>query len=87
MGTISEIGLPIPILCKCPHGGKEPLDDSWIRHEKNYRSSCVCCEKFETDRYRRTKELNPAVADRDFNISVKMFLNKLVYTQKSKYDM
>ena len=46
-----------------------------------------CCEKFETDRYRRTKELNPAVADRDFNISVKMFLNKLVYTQKSRYEM
>ena len=64
MDTNSEISLPLPILFTCPHGGEDPMDSSLIRHEKNYPSSCVCCEKFETDSDLHTKELTKSIADK-----------------------
>jgi hypothetical protein len=64
LGANNEIVHPLRILFTCPHGGKVPLGNSLIRREKNYPSRCFCCEKFETDRDRRTKELTKSIADK-----------------------
>jgi len=62
--TNSEISLPLPILFTCPHGGEDTLDDSLIRHEENYPSSCLDCEKFEPDTDVHTRELTNSIADK-----------------------
>ncbi len=64
LGTNSEIGNLMPILFTCPHGGERSLDNSLRRRERNYPSSCLCCEKFETDSDLHTRELTKDLADK-----------------------
>ena len=86
MGTNSEIGIPIPILFTCPHGGEDTLDNSLLRHEMNYPSSCVCCEKFETESDLRTKDLTNSIADKVNILSQGIVRRKIAHIDRLYID-
>jgi hypothetical protein len=81
LSTNSEIGLPLPILFTCPHGSEVPMDSWFIRLEKNYPTSCVCCEKFETDSDRHTIELTNSIAGK-----IRILSERNVHTNIAQYD-
>ena len=86
MGTNSEIVLPIPILFTCPHGGEDTLDNSLLRQEKNYPSSCVRCEKFETDSDLCTMELTNSIADKVNILSQGIVRRKIAHIDRLYID-
>jgi hypothetical protein len=86
LGSNNEIGHQLPILFTCPHGGEHPFDNSLLRHEKNYPSTCVCCEKFETDSDRYTIELTNSIADKVNNVSEGIVRRKIACIDRLYID-
>jgi len=70
------------LLLTCPHGGKNVLlNPALLRNSDNYPSSCIYCEKFDTNTDLRAKELTEEIAD---NIAI--LSGRDVHTQIALID-